>query len=68
MTQTPSEYIKNKYKREQTFFTINSRGEGFYYPKPLIPIAMAEFEKHFPLATKVSMRGNNDPSPDWRQR
>lgn len=51
MNQPIAEYLRNKYKQEQTRFVIKN-GVGQYAPK-MYTIPKKEFETWFPLGDKV---------------
>lgn len=51
MTQTPTDYIHNLYKRMNTLFTIRN-GIGFYIEEGK-EIPVAEFYKMYPLGDKI---------------
>ncbi len=50
--QSPSEYLHNKNKTEQTFFSYHPILGGFYYPNGL-PISKEDYEAMYPIASKV---------------
>jgi len=63
MIQSPSEYLFNKTKQEQTPFIINEHG-GFYMCKDLL-IPKEEFEQIlFPMADKVKIRNEGQYKGD----
>lgn len=54
LIQSPSEYLKNKTKQEQTPYVINNDGE-FYDCKGLL-VPRSEFDSYYPMAEKVMVR------------
>lgn len=69
MTQTPTEYLNNLYKRKYSMIRIRN-GNEFYVLKG-IEIPVHEFHERFPVAEKVKARSREQikdgPNPDWRQ-
>lgn len=54
LTQSPSEYLKNKSKQESTSYVINNEGEFYVCNGILIP--RQEFNDLFPLGEDVRVR------------
>lgn len=64
MNQPLSEYLRNKEKQEQTFFSIKN-GLQNYYPRAT-PIPKQEYENWYPIAAKVTLWNyeNKGDNPD----